>query len=99
MDGMIKLATTTKNKVLPPASFLRKARPANTDKTTVNAITISPTLNERLSAAPMSTEPRPCANLWNQCVDTPRKGKVKPPSGPWKLKITMTSIGPYKNST
>ena len=82
MDGMMRLATTMKNKVLPPASRLRNASPASTDSTTVHSITARPRPSERHSAAPMSTTPRPSASLANQCSDTPRIGKVSPPSGP-----------------
>ena len=63
MDGMIRLATVTKNRVLPPLSFLRKASPASTDSTTVHSITTTPSASERRKAAPMSTVPRPSASL------------------------------------
>src|SRR3990167_5832705 len=99
MDGMMRLATTMKNSVLPPASRLRNASPASTDNTTVHSITATPRPSERHSAAPMSTTPRPSASLENQCSDTPRMGKVSPPSGPWKLRMKMTNMGPYMNST
>ena len=94
MDGMIRLATVTKNSASPPRSFLRKARPASTDSTTVKPITTAPSISERRKAAPMSTVPRPSASLWNQCSETPRSGKVSPPSGPWKLSTKMVIIGP-----
>src|SRR3989344_5402186 len=84
MDGMMRLATTMKNSVLPPASRLRNASPASTDNTTVHSITATP---------------RPSASLVNQCNDTPRIGNVSPPSGPWKLRMKMTNMGPYMNST
>ena len=32
--------------------------------------------------------------LPNQCSDTPRIGKVRPPYGPWKDSITMVIVGP-----
>ena len=63
MDGMMRLATVTKNSVLPPVSFLRKAKPASTDKTTVSSITTTPSSSERRNAEPMSTVPRPSASL------------------------------------
>ena len=37
IDGMIRLATVMKNSALLPASFLRNARPASTESTTVNS--------------------------------------------------------------
>ncbi|CKS97593.1 Uncharacterised protein [Mycobacterium tuberculosis] len=63
IDGMMRLATVTKKRALLPASFLRNARPASTESTTVKAMTTAPSASERLKAAPMSTVPSPSASL------------------------------------
>jgi hypothetical protein len=94
IEGMIRLATVTKNSALPPASFLRNASPASTESATVKSMTTAPSISERRKAAPMSTVPRPSASLRNQCSETPRSGKVRPPSGPWKLSTKIVIIGP-----
>ena len=61
---------------------------------TVAAITISPSISEREKLAPKS--PTACFSnrLKNQCTDTPLSGKVRPPIGPWKLRMKMADIGP-----
>src|SRR6218665_3254818 len=82
-----------------PASRLRNASPASTDSSTVHSITTAPRASERHSAAAMSTTPSPSASWQNQCSDRPRIGKVSPPSGPCRLSMKITSIGPYMNST
>ena len=38
-------------------------------------------------------------NSLNQCNDIPFIGNVSPPVGPWKDKVIIASMGPYRNST
>ncbi len=61
--------------------------PASSEITTVSAMTMSASMIERVSEPPKS--PTACAGtaLANQCVETPRIGKVRPPSGPWNDRI------------
>jgi hypothetical protein len=44
----------------------------------------------------MNCSPNKAKNQW---IENPFIGKVKPPFGPWKDKITIAEMGPYKNST
>ena len=82
MDGTIRLATTRANNGPAPRNRCWNARPPDTAMATVAAMTITPSNSDRTSAEPMS----PTACSWNrrlnQCSDTPRIGKVSPPSGP-----------------
>ena len=73
---------------------MRNASPASSDSSTVSTITTAPSASERRKAAPMSTTPRPSHSCAYQCSDTPRIGKVSPPSGPWKLSTKIVIIGP-----
>ena len=99
MEGTIKLATVAKKRTLEPQNLYLNANPAATDKITVNTITITPKIIDLLNAEPISTTEPPRHNSSNQYVETPLRGKVKPPSGPWKLKSTIVKVGPYRNKT
>ena len=72
----------------------RKARPARKEKTTVSTMTIRPSFQERPNEPQMS--PIDCGRnrSANQCTETPRIGKTRPPSGPWNESTTMVAIGP-----
>ena len=37
--------------------------------------------------------------LPNQCSETPRIGKVRPPVGPWNDRMVMVMVGPYRKTT
>ena len=77
----------------------RNAIPAATEMTTFAAITIRASTSERVMEAPKL--PTICAwnRAWNQWNEKPFIGKVRPPAGPWKDRMTMVAIGPYRNST
>ncbi len=67
--------------------------------TTVNAITTRPNcsdLKNEVSKSPTNCSPNKAKNQW---IENPFIGKVNPPFGPWKDKITIAEMGPYKNST
>ncbi len=57
-------------------------------------MTIRPSRSERENEPPKS----PTACFWkrlaNQCTDMPFMGKVNPPFGPWKERMTMVESGP-----
>ena len=49
---------------------------------------------------PAKSPVRSCANsAENHLSDTPFSGKVSPPVGPWKDKMKIADIGPYRNAT
>ena len=82
-----------------PKKRRRKARPAITEMVTVSTSTMSASTIERAKAPAMSPV-RCCSNsASNQCSDTPFRGKVSPPFGPWNDRMKIADIGPYRNRT
>ena len=64
------------------------------ETTTVTTVTIAPSISDRRKDPPKSPTIWVSNRFANHRVEKPRIGKVSPPSGPWKERMTMVTVGP-----
>ena len=67
--------------------------------TTVIASTMIASTIDRLKEPTKSPDRCCTTSALNQWRDTPFIGNVRPPVGPWKDRMKIADMGPYRNNT